>query len=299
MSRCWPLQTSLERSLVDRGIALAEATDIEGKLLKEFKRRSHHYLPSVPTEGDVVGWLALMQHFGAPTRLLDWTYSFFVAAFFALADATTYPEYDRSPCFVWALYRNAFHLKGAPTARDAYKAASKKTEDNDVGRADGDSVQDGINAFLREMMQHPTKCVWAINSFRLNERQSAQRGVFLCPGDANASFMDNLRAGDPSPATVVRFEIPTDELSRSRLLAMLYDMNINSATLFPDLGGFARSLRQKLWVPGTLRDRVPEHLEPHTPLAGDGASAVLARGSDDDTPTSLLGADHRSLPEVR
>src|SRR5438093_2893211 len=32
-------------------------------------------------------WLALMQHYGAPTRLLDFTYSFWIALFFAFEEA--------------------------------------------------------------------------------------------------------------------------------------------------------------------------------------------------------------------
>jgi hypothetical protein len=107
--RAYPkLQTSLERALVDRGTLLTEAADVERKLLKEFKRRAHHYMHPLPGEGDLMGWLALMQHYGAPTRLLDWTYSFYIATFFALSEATSNPPDKRSPCVVWALYRNAF-----------------------------------------------------------------------------------------------------------------------------------------------------------------------------------------------
>ena len=49
----------LERVLIDSGIALEEAHDIERKLLKDVKRRAHYYGSPLPPDGDVLGWLAL------------------------------------------------------------------------------------------------------------------------------------------------------------------------------------------------------------------------------------------------
>jgi hypothetical protein len=37
-----------------------------------------------PNEDDYAGWLALMQHYGLPTRLLDWSESVLIGAYFAL-----------------------------------------------------------------------------------------------------------------------------------------------------------------------------------------------------------------------
>jgi len=47
-----------------------------------------------------VEWLALMRHYGAPTRLMDWTWSFYVAVFFAMHDI---PPESEDNCAVWAL----------------------------------------------------------------------------------------------------------------------------------------------------------------------------------------------------
>lgn len=261
MSINFPLQTSLERVLLDAEINLEEASGIERTLMKEFKRRAHFYVNPLPTAGDVLGWWALMQHYGAPTRLLDWTYSFFVAAFFALSEAVSYTPRCRKPAVVWALYRDAFKLEAqAPAAKAAYEAgATQSSWQTDMGRADADNIYDGINAYLLHVMEKPERSIWAINAFRLNERLSVQQGVFLCPGDVTASFEDNLNAGGPSAENLVCFEFATEPKPRAAMLGALHRMNINNASLFPGLDGFARSLKQAPLTRFRLRPDRPSH----------------------------------------
>jgi hypothetical protein len=255
----FPLQTSLERVLIDAGIGLTEAPQVERKLLKEFKRRAHFWVDPLPGHGDVLGWLALMQHYGAPTRLLDWTYSFFVAAFFALRDAVSNPPHMRKAAVVWALFRDAFSLKEqAPAARKAYDDVEVNSSwQADMGRADADNIYDGINAYLLHVMENPTRSIWAINAFQLNERLSVQQGLFVCPGDLTTSFEQNLMAGRPSPENLVCFEVSTEPRARREMLGALHRMNINNASLFPGLDGFAGSLKQAPWIEGKLRPDKP------------------------------------------
>lgn len=81
---------------------LENPAGVEQRILDEFKRRGAPYVEALPSND--WEWLAVAQHFGLATRLLDWTENPLVAAFFA-TDAR--PKADR---VIYALNREALKV---------------------------------------------------------------------------------------------------------------------------------------------------------------------------------------------
>jgi hypothetical protein len=99
----WELLASLERTLLGYaeryderlyGLLMSMSADsgtedwvrgAELEMMQRFRQRAMHFgIPGLPEVWDILGWWELMQHHGAPTRLMDWTTSPFVAIWSAL-----------------------------------------------------------------------------------------------------------------------------------------------------------------------------------------------------------------------
>jgi hypothetical protein len=110
--------------------------------------------------------------------------------------------------------------------------------------------------FEKLFRKEPRKLVASINPFRLNERLVIQQGVFLFPGDISKPFDDNLEAlliNQNPKEKLIKYTIKADASVKREILYHLHRMNINRATLFPGLDGFAQSLKRFLAFPEILK----------------------------------------------
>lgn len=225
----WHLSSGLERVAAQAGVSPAQRVRREPGLIRKFKRVFHQYSAREPHPEDYLEWLSLMQHHGAPTRLVDWTYSGFVALFFAL-------ERAEGAAALWAL--NLTRLNAA--LKDKHPPAWALVEVSGRMR----TAADFRNVFAQVP---PQPLVAAVTPYATNLRLTVQQGLFLCPGDIRVSFEENLTAltGRTPPAIVLqKIRLPARRAVRQAILRRLHRMNMSRATLYPGLDGFAASLRE-------------------------------------------------------
>jgi hypothetical protein len=231
----WELSTSFDRSCDRRHISHDKRRDVEKRLFREFRRTYHLYAQHIPDLRAVVEWLSLMQHHGAPTRLLDFTYSIFVAAYFATetADGDSAIWAIDGP---WALARAAELLRGAGKSSSAVDRMLEPFQEGDE-----EVVAD---LFFAEPY---VCCSWPINAFRVNERLRIQQGAFLIPGDVGRSFMENLAALMTADADDHLLKIVIPEAEGRKAPQRLFSMGVSRTSLFPGIDGYAQSLA--VWNP--------------------------------------------------
>ena len=208
-----PLLSALSRHFIAFGVDPRAWPQQEERVLRIFKRKAIHFLDHIPDRDDDFQWLALMQDHGAPTRLLDFTWSPYVAAFFAL-DRTTHEG------VIWACN---------PTEIAKPKAVDLKRPGN----------------FRKYFLSGGGPFVWLGEPYAMNRRLIAQSGTFLVPSVLDKSIEAILREYPRPENTLIKFILPADKI-REKGMRELYRMNITQATLFPDLDGLARSLAYEL-----------------------------------------------------
>lgn len=227
-SKDWPLKTSLERCCERQNIRPKRRNYVESELLREFRRTYYQYGEHVPAPEAVVEWISLMQHHGAPTRLLDFTYSVYVAAYFGLENAD-------SDCAVWAV-RAAWALE---QSIKRFESVGKKS----ATRLQAPTCEGHEHVAGELLFSAPyTSAAIPLSPFRLDERLRTQRATFLVPGDIAWSFMDNLLdlTGHENQTNLIKIEIPF--ALRWEAMDQLFAMNISRTSLFPGLDGYSQSL---------------------------------------------------------
>lgn len=259
----WGLETSLGRSAhYEKGTGPEKGSRLrlfEKETMWEFKRESAKRLEYRGFEG--VDLLALVQHYGGKTRLLD----FSLAPLLALYMAVEQNETD---------FAKVRHYKGLD---DAVKSKLKQRDFAiwavDSSRIVGAKTVEDVFRDAEEMLKNDehdmAKGIYAIFPRMCNERISAQDGLFLMPKSLDYSFEENLRAelgnveerervfqskflsecdsyghGNESSKKrqsspiVIKFVFP--RLLLEQVKTLLAEANVTAKHVYPDLTGLGR-----------------------------------------------------------
>ena len=73
---------------IEPGKSCTEYSQLEYNILKDFMSEACRFIKDVPVS-DIPAWLEIAQHFGVPTRLLDFTENPLVALYFACSENST------------------------------------------------------------------------------------------------------------------------------------------------------------------------------------------------------------------
>jgi hypothetical protein len=222
----WKLKSTLTRYFEDFGVDYRAWSSQEERILRIFKRKAHLYLNHIPEENDDFQWLSIMQHFGTPTRLIDFTWSPYVAAFFALESA-------QSNSAIWAIFPPRIDFSDKQQIRRATIINPRDRWMRIKGNYEKYFLP-GNEPFVVTGEPHI-----------MNQRLIAQSGTFAIPGKIDEPLEDLLNDYSDPEKTIVKIELNTTSL-RDEAMWDLYNSNITNATLFPDINGMAKSLAYEL-----------------------------------------------------
>lgn len=212
----WPLVPSLIRFMVRSPYANSR---VNRRIhLGTFRRGTIAHRGAQAPDLDDETWWGIGQHFGLATPYLDWTFSPYVAAYFALVESFREPDCQETRV-VWALNRPEVE-RASSLIWDAWPNDSKE--------------RPPIVEFVRPLSPE-------------NRRLINQQGIFtrspIRRDRHDNDIMEWVRGafrGESAPR-LVKIEVHVDESLRREGLLDLNRMNVNPLSLFPDtLEGAAR-----------------------------------------------------------
>jgi hypothetical protein len=209
-----------------------ELEELERQLMARFRQRSIPY----HTRNLVDDWEALffMQHYGVPTRLLDWTENPLIGLHFALMSAPVRSRRKGTPRYgehaaVWVLDPDLWNR--ASLQHLSYSGGALTPGEEPLKGFSPSSNVAARNA-------HPVALYGAHNSARI----VAQQGVFTIFGKSRTTMQELVRDGTCPPESLCCILISAARIHTMR--RSLLNQGITESVVFPDLEGLAKETKR-------------------------------------------------------
>ena len=195
-------------------------------------------LPHQPS--DDWEWYYLMQHYGLPTRLLDWTESPLAALYFALDGAGT----TATPC-VWLLDALALNALSGEDAILTPTWAGHPVDNWLPNKCQKGTAPCTISAAPLSLLTH-NRFPLAVFPKRHNPRIIAQRGTFTVHGVEEQPINRlGLKRKDGSDGVL---QINIDPSARLRIIDELWGLGISKTVIYPEPQSLADDLKRMYGV---------------------------------------------------
>lgn len=211
----------LERVLTDRFIAGAANNLPPGTLAA-----SKH----------LVDWWPIMRHHGVPTRILDWTTSIYVAAYFAASGS---PQCDGA---IWIVHAHTF---------DAHTASLSP----------GGVLPILVDKLLSDPAAPSVLHMFDRKAAKL-DRMVVQQGGFMLSQNVGTDLeasLQEMATAHPHPAgetIVAKARLPAK--LKPTFMRRLRAMNVTGASLFPGVDGVGKGLDELARLFGEFQQQEPE-----------------------------------------
>jgi FRG domain len=208
-----------------------DSRNMEDELRQEFVMRAPSFISTPPQ--DAWDWYFLMQHSGAPTRLLDWTEGSLIALYFAVRDAG---DDDASDAAVWVL--DPWWLNKLAVGVSEVITPSTATG---IGKEDAMRYKAWLPERF-EKVQLPEFPVAVYPSYTV-PRIGTQRSCFTVHGSDPKAFEKLASKEDSGLLKIVIPSLHATEIRKQLVLS-----GIDELTIYPDVDGLGRSLTKVLEI---------------------------------------------------